>query len=116
MMKDPDFELSTAADLRARYGLTAENRPQIRLDPQRVPPTLRQLIPWAELWGVADDLIREDMIRRMPKDSLVELNEILDRFADDLDAWLAGPEADEAAPSDEYVAFSAMRMAGDAAR
>jgi hypothetical protein len=33
---------------------------------------------------------------------------------DALDEWFAGPEADDPHPSDEYVAFSAMRMVADA--
>jgi hypothetical protein len=74
---------------------------------------LRHLIPYAELWGVNDDLIRDDMVRSAPREALEDLKRLVERHDDLLDEWLAGPEADVASPSTEYLAFTAMRMAAD---
>jgi hypothetical protein len=61
-----DFEILPAGELRAKYGLTAENRPTIILDAAKVPPALRPLIPLAERFGINDDLIRLDVVAKTP--------------------------------------------------
>lgn len=94
----------------ARYGLTAANRPTIHLDPSKVPENLRHLIPYAEMWGVGDDLIRGDMRRSAPREAIEELTRVVEAHDELLDAWLAGPDADSGNPSEEYLAFSCMRM------
>lgn len=40
-----------AGELQREHQLYAENRPGLRLDPSRVPPNLRHLVPLAEKWG-----------------------------------------------------------------
>jgi hypothetical protein len=111
--RKPRFEVLPAGEMRAKYGLIAENRPAISLDPERVPAPLRELIPLAERFGVPDDLIREDVFAKTPKRELAALKRTLAAHNDLLDEWLAGPEADGPEFSDEYVAFSAMRMGVD---
>jgi hypothetical protein len=113
VMKKHDFELLSVEEMRRKYGLTAENRPGIRLDPENVPEALRHLIPLAELWGVGDDLIRDDMVRRAPPSAIAELRRVIEEHDDLLDDWLAGPAAEGPTFSPEYTAFSAMRMAAD---
>jgi hypothetical protein len=111
----PYFEVASAKELREKYGLTAENRPIIQLDPSRVPAQFREWIPLAEQWGIGDDLIREDCVR---KASPAERSELL-AFGDVYDAiladWLAKPESCAASPSPEYIAFSCLGMAWDSA-
>lgn len=58
--------------------------------------------------------MREDRIAKAAPEELAALTAI-NRYEDELDDWLAGPEADSPAPSAEYIAFSAMRMAADGA-
>jgi hypothetical protein len=111
--RKPRFEVLSAGEMRAKYGLTAENRPVIKLDPLRVPERLRKLVPLAEKFGIADDLIREDFFAKTPKGELDKLKRTLAEYSDLFDEWLAGPEADGPEFSDEYVAFSAMRMGVD---
>ncbi len=108
-----DFELLSVEEMRRKYGLVSEHRPTIRLDAEKVPAPLRHLIPLAELWGVPDDLIRDDMVRKAPRAAIEELQRVVARHDDLLDEWLAGPEAEGPAYSAEYTAFSAMRMAAD---
>jgi hypothetical protein len=113
--KITDFELASSAELRERYGLTAENRSSIRLDPRHVPEGLRHLIPMAERFGVSDDLIRQDVVARTSSSDLHQLQLAVLACDDELDAWLAGPEAELECPTDEYIAFTCLRMAVDGA-
>lgn len=111
--RKPRFEVLPAGEMRAKYGLTAENRPTIRLDPAAVPPALRHLIPLAEQFGVSDDLIREDIVAKTPAAELAAMRRAVAAHADAFDDWLAGPEADGPRFSPEYIAFSCLRMAAD---
>ena len=81
------------------------------LDAERVPVSLRLLIPYAELWGMPDDCFREEMIEKASDEAIEELKAVVRQFNDELDKWLAGEESYSPRPSDEYVAFSVMRMA-----
>jgi hypothetical protein len=107
-----DFEVASAGELRRRYGLTRENRADIRLNPADVPEGLRSLIGLAEQWGESDDLIREEIVQRA---TVAELRELVSAVAvegDGLDEWLAGTVID---PTPAYIAFSCLRQAADLA-
>ena len=73
MPDKPHFEVASGKELREKYGLTAENRPTIHLDPSRVPAQFRQWIPLAERWGIGDDLIRDDCVQKATPEELREL-------------------------------------------
>ena len=108
------YKLLSNEELREKFGLVAENRPVLRLREEKVPAGLRGLIPFAEYWGVGDDLIRQDMIAQASPTVLAELKQLVLEHEDLLDEWLAGPEADDPMNlSEEYLAFSAMRQAAD---
>ena len=70
---DANWEVLPAGEMRRKYGLYAENRPLIKLVPERVPEPLRKLIPLAEKFGISDDLIREDFFAKTPKTELKQL-------------------------------------------
>jgi hypothetical protein len=113
-MSDPSrFEVASAGELREKYGLRAENRPKIVLNPTNVPEPLRLLIRLAEKFGISDDLIRADFIRKTPQGELEELSRTVREFDDLLDEWLTGPAAAGPTYSPEYLAFTCMRMAAD---
>ena len=99
--------------MRELYGEFVRNEARAPLLAERVPESLRAYIPYAELWGVADDLEREQLVERAPHEARLDLQQTIAQIDDALDEWLAGPEADETSPSPEYIAFSAMRMAAD---
>lgn len=113
IVREGNYEILPAGEMRAKYGLTAENRPTIVLDEAKVPPVLRALIPLAERFGISDDLIREDVVAKTPGSELEAIRKAVEAHSDALDEWLAGPEADGPKLSDEYIAFSALRMAAD---
>lgn len=113
MPYNDDFETMPAGEMRKKYGLTADNRPTIKLDPAKVPKVLRHLIPLAEKFGISDDLIREDVVAKTPASDLEKLRKAVESQEDAFDEWLAGPEADGPNYSKEYIAFSCVRMAAD---
>ena len=116
MIQEPCFEVASGEALRKKYGLTADNRPSIQLDASRVPIQFRQWIHLAERWGIADDLIREDCIEKAAPSELQEILKFGDVYDAVLTDWLAGPESENPAPSDEYVAFTCLGMALDSAQ
>jgi hypothetical protein len=83
------------------------------LDPRHVPPSLRALLPLAQRFGVADDIAREALVRAADPQVVQALVVAVRDNDDALDMWLAGPEATGPEFTEEYVAFSAMRMVAD---
>jgi len=114
-MDDDDRFVFTAGELKEKYGYTAENRPYFKLDPHKVPPALRHLIPLAEKFGISDDVIRDDVVAKAPPDEVEAMKKAvleLDNGPDsEFDNWRAGSEADGLTFSLEYIAFSALRLA-----
>jgi hypothetical protein len=115
MTDNGDFEILPTGEMRRKYGLYASAAPRISLDRSLVPKLLWPLIPYAEIWGISDDLIREDFARMAGHEAVEELRLIVAPYEDALDEWLAGPDAMSESPSIEYIAFSCMRMAADGA-
>lgn len=87
------------------------------LNPNNIPSHLRtQLLSLAELvkqFGKADDGERLRAIRAASPGELARLRMAIHKNNDALDEWLAGPEANGPDYSEEYIAYSAMRMASD---
>ena len=107
-MLDKEYEA-----MRAKYREFVDSVERQTLDSGNVPEALHQYIPYAEVWGVADDLEREELVNRAPEEAKADVRRVIEEIDDELDEWLVGPEAEAANPSQEYVAFSAMRMAVD---
>ena len=70
-----------------------------RLNPANVPPGLRHYVPLAEVWGLTDDLDREDLVARAPDVAKQHLARSIEEIDDELDKWLAGPEAETSIPA-----------------
>lgn len=107
------FEFLSLGRLKQKYYSSGEEPPPLRLSPENVPAPLRSLIPLAARWGISDDTLRCDAVGKASREELEELQRAVAQFDDDLDMWLAGPEAARAEHSPEYLAFSNMRMAAD---
>lgn len=90
-----------------------KNIPTTNIDFSDVPNSLKPLIPYVEIWGVVDDFEREEIIDRTSPVIKDNLKWVIGNFDNELDEWLAGPEAESSNPSDAYVSFSAFRMAVD---
>ena len=85
----------------------------MKLRPVSVPVPLRPLIHYAEFWDASDDGIRQAMVDAAPEEVEENLVAVVSEFDNELDDWLAGPEAELPTPAPEHIAFSAMRMAAD---
>lgn len=107
----PPDEIAPAHDLQRKYGLYAENRPTIRLGSKRFPPHLRHLAPFAERWGIGDDIIRNDYIKRASPAERRELYEVLYDPFEQITAWLNSFKGKPM--SDEAAAFMYMQLGLD---
>jgi hypothetical protein len=107
------FEVFSVGHMRAKYYTDGEKPPKIRLDPRNVPVALQPLIPLAEKWGISDDILRGDHLASASLEEVAELRKTVAAHEDELDLWLAGPEAKQPPFSSEYLAFTNMRMAAD---
>jgi len=99
--------------MRRVYGLYAENRDPLHLDPERIPGALRHLLALAEQFGESDDLIREDIIAKTSPAKLAELCLAVRACENALEDWLAGPEASGPEYSSEYIAYTCLLMIAD---
>jgi hypothetical protein len=106
-------DILSAEQMKRRYGSFYDSSPKLHLDRRNIPGVLWPLLAYAEFWGIADDLTREILVEQAPADVQRNLKEVVAAFDSALDEWLAGPEADNPTPTDEYIAFSAMGMAAD---
>jgi hypothetical protein len=103
-----------ASELQKRYGLYAANRPTIRLDAQKVPAPLRDLIPLAETWGIGDDIIRFDFEQKASEPAKAALVAHLQGRIEEVQDWLGRqPDGDM---SEEAAAFMYMLSAWDEVR
>lgn len=103
----------TLKHMRASYGNFLDRATLVELDPSKVPEGLVAYVPYAALWGITDDLEREQCVVRAPDEARKDLVRTVQLIDDQLDEWLGGDEANANSPSTEYIAFSAMRMAAD---
>ena len=81
-------DIASASDIQKHFGLYAENRPILHLDPAHVPIHLRHLVPLAEKWGTGDDIIRNDLINKSSSAEKGELHDTLYAPFESITAWL----------------------------
>ena len=105
---DEEFEVVTGEQLREKHGHWQKSGKA--LDPALVPENLRHLIPFAETYGISDDITREKLLENTNEEDLQALSRLVSIANLDLNSWLSGPESKVEMPSKEYVAFSALRM------
>jgi hypothetical protein len=88
-------EILPANVMKTKYGLTIENYKPPKMNREVVPEDLRDLLPFAMKWGIADDIIRNDLQEKATdeeKQELVralagrwlEINEWLDSFGNNI--------------------------------
>ncbi len=103
----------TLEDMKRKYGLFYQESPKVCLDKGKIPKQFWPLLAYAAFWGLSDDLERENLVLKAPPEVQHNLKKLVAAFDNALCEWLAGPEAANPNPSDEYVAYSAMIMAAD---
>jgi len=107
------FKPLTSREMEEKYGDFYKKIKKRAINKKMVPEELWEIIPYAEIWGIIDDIDREKLTEMAPREALEDLLLIIERYNDCLDEWLAGNEAYKKNPSKEYLCFSAMRMAAD---
>jgi hypothetical protein len=112
----PDFEVLSVAQVRQLYRLWGIRAEEAEFDAADVPDSLRHLIPLARVWGVGDDVLRDDMRRAADPEALRELKRAVLEVEDELDVWLTSPEELASGPSPAYLAFTNLRTVADAVR
>lgn len=113
----PNFEVLSGDEVRRRYRLAGIKAERVEFDERDVPASLKHLIPLAHVWGIGDDVLRDDLRKAADPEALQELKALVAAADDDLDAWLTSPEEIGASgPSDAYLAFTNLRMVADAVR
>jgi hypothetical protein len=116
MIKDRDYSAVLNQDeLGAKLNLPidyAKNRATLE---QHVPENLKDIVHYAIAWGIDDDGYRRDFILKSPDELKRNLKCVVRSREDELDDWLAGPEATGNTYTTAYIAFSNMRMASDEA-
>jgi hypothetical protein len=101
----------SAEMMQRQYGVFYCGSRNARLDRANVPESLWPLLPYAAFLGISDDWARERLVKEASVEVRRNLKDVVAAFDTSLDEWLAGSEADNPNPSNEYIAFSAMRMA-----
>src|SRR5262249_29618267 len=103
-------------DQLGNFGLEGIQAEEVKFDEDDVPAALRHLIPLAKVWGIGDDVLRDDLRRAADPEALMELKRSVAEVDDDFDAWLTSPEALAEGPTPAYLAFTNLRMVADAIR
>ncbi len=106
-----DAEVSSGGEVEDRRASGDIDRPDIRLDADNIPPDLRDLIPFAEEWGIGDDVIRSDVEEAASDEEKRRFSQALRGRTDRVTEWLDsfGMEL----MSDEAAAFMYMLSALD---
>lgn len=111
------YQVASGKIFMEKYGLRAENREIIHLNPDNVPNEVKPLIPFAEIWGISDDLIREDFVAKADLRDLQNLISFMQNIEfEPIDKWLTSPEMIRHSYSAEYIAITCLIMAAEAAR
>jgi hypothetical protein len=110
----PDFEVSTTGEVRRLYKQQGVWAQRVEFDEADVPESLRCLIPLARVWGIGDDVLRDDLRRRADPQQLRALKKAVVELDDELDAWLTSPAELAAGPTAAYLAFTNLRLVADA--
>ena len=103
----------TRQHMKSLYGEFVSKHSRLELNPDNVPESLWPWIPYAELWGIEDDYYRDKFVSSAPQIAKDDLVAAVREINAELNKWLAGDEASSPTPSDEYCAFTTMRMAAD---
>jgi hypothetical protein len=81
----------------------------------RAPLSVRYLMPLAERWGIGDDVERNLAVENASEAERSELIEQVAVAPDEVWSWLGDSDEGEAR-TPEYVAFTCLTIAADAAR
>jgi hypothetical protein len=108
----PPYEVVTVEEVRRRYRLAGIKAEAVDFDENDLPDPMKHLIPLARVWGIGDDVLREDMVQAADRAALNELKAAVSAVKQDLRSWLSSP-TEIARLSPAYLAFTNLRMVAD---
>ena len=105
-------EILSAKEMKKKYNITSDNYIPPKLNPKNVTETLRDLLPLAVKWGIADDITRDDFEQKASEEEKLELKNALIGRMEEITVWLDSLEKDKPM-SDEAACFMYMQEAVD---
>ena len=81
-------EILPADEIKRKYNLCIENYKPPSLNPKRVPEQFRDLLPFAQRWGVGDDIIRDDLHQKVSQEEKQALIKAIDGHEKAINQWL----------------------------
>jgi hypothetical protein len=109
-----NFEVLSVGELRKRYREQGVRAEPVEFDETEVPDSLKHLIPLARIYGIGEDLLREDLVEAAGPAAIRALKQAVAAVDAEFDSWLTSPDA-LARMSPAHLAFSNLRMAADLA-
>lgn len=83
-----EFDIGPADEMQRKYGWYAENRRAIVVNPDEVPPHLRDLIPYVERWAISCDITRHDYFEKSSEEDIRALARATAPRSDEINKWL----------------------------
>jgi glutamyl/glutaminyl-tRNA synthetase len=87
----------------------------VRIDSEKVPQALRQLLSLAKYWSIGDDVERLAVMRVTEKEELSSLVEAIQSFENEIWEWCSSHHSDIPVP-DEVIVFDRLLQAAAEAR
>jgi hypothetical protein len=87
-----------------------------KVNAKKIPAELQPFIPYAEKYGETDIDVRERLVENAAIEELHQLAATWEVCIGPISDWLAQPEVRAKPTSDEYLAFTCLILAVDAAR
>ncbi len=97
--------------LQKELKLYAKNRSIITLDKTKIPKMFLNLIPYAEKWGIGDDIIRYDFEIKTSGKEKIKLKKVLKGKIKKINKWLDTFKSKKM--SNEAIAFLYMILAAE---
>jgi len=81
-------EILTVDEMKKKYKISSDNYKPPKINPEKVPENLRDLIPFAAKWGIMDDIIRVDFEEKASSEEKQEFKKALTDRTDEVQHWL----------------------------
>ncbi len=83
-----EFDVGPGDEMQRKHGWYAENRPTIVVNPEEVPPHMRDLIPYVERWGISCDITRRDYFEKTPEEDIRAFARAVAPRRNEINGWL----------------------------
>lgn len=98
--------------MREKLNLSVDSLQAVKIDSSKVPADLRNLTPFAEKWGVSDDILRGDLQAKASSEDKAALSAVLKGRNGHITQWL-NSYSKGFTMTDEAAAFTYMQRGLD---